>query len=262
MKKHQLIIIPALLLGSILAAQDKAEIKIRIIKDGEVVKDTSYTYDDITKAKHAIHMLDMMASDDIPMEKKHMKLMSMDDAGDKKIVFISEDGATHEIHGDGVKWVSSTACEDGDSAKTYIVKVKGDPQAHGNAYFFSDDDGDEKVIFNEDDGQVELIIKKIKKGDGTEKMEIHKEIIVIDEADAEKGEWTVKEGDDDKVIVIKKAGEDLKWTSKDGDIDENTEVIIIKKDGSDKDEKMEVEVKIDDNADTVKQKTGKKKQSK
>jgi hypothetical protein len=240
-----------------------------------MVKDTVYTYTDISKAKQALHLIDVMASDEFSEEHViKMHHPDMDGKAQKHVIFMSGDGEMHEINEDGMEWVTTTTEEEGDSVKIYKIKIKGDSKmmVSGNAVYINEGDCDEKVFVNEEDGKVEVIVKKISKEDGKEKVEVNKEVIILSEDEEAGGEWTVKEGengelimtnaDGNKVKVIKKMdpeaeGDIVKWNAKEGG--EDMEVIVIKKAGSDDKDKMEVKVNIDDNEQDVKAKKEKKK---
>ncbi len=156
--------------GMSLMAQEKTEVSVQVKKDGKVVKDTTYQFEDEAEAEHAIQIMEVLSG-----EEKHME-------HSKAMVFISEDGKTTEItemnghpHGEHVLIVKS-----GDG-ETFDILIDEDElhEAHANV-FISDDDENVYVI----------------KGDGED---VHKEIEVI-----------IKEhGDEEnvKVIVIKKDGD-------------------------------------------------------
>ena len=187
MKKHLQLSVIILALGVFLFAQEKTEVSVKVMKDGKVVKDTTYTFDDAKKAKHAIHMFDVMSSDEMEMHFTdsddhdiHMHKDGKHKKHEEHIIYISEDGEkVKKLEKENVKWIS-----------------KGD-----------------------EDGNVRVIVKEFSDGDcedGKKKV-IKKEITVIsgeDGEDGEDGEWTIKEiegGDNVEVIIIK---------SKKGDGDE------------------------------------------
>lgn len=273
MKKQLLLLAATIFLSAGMFGQEKAEVSVKIIKDGKIVTDTTYSYENLEQAEHALKMMELMTSKG--EHEMHMKHMAMDDAHKKHMKFISENGEVHEFHGDDMTWVSSSMSEDGDSSKIYKVIVKGDSDSKGNAYFFSDEnDMDEKVIVNEEDGRVEVIIKKIPKGEDAESYQVRKKIIILDDDEDNELEWTM-EKDDDKVMIINENGKIIKvikeiesddegitWSSKEGDLDEDVEVIIINKKEIEEAEKMQVKVDIKDNESDVKSKIGKKKSKK
>ena len=260
MKKFRLFSLSLLILPMMVLAQEKAEVSIKITKEGTVVKDTMYHFDDLEKAKHALNMMDILSSEDIDLTKMkvvHLKDMEKENmhmhegehsqkGGYSYKMMISEEGEIHEMHGDKMKWVTA------------------------------DSDG-ENVFINEEDGKIEVIIKKVKEGENGEKVNIHKEIIIIDDEGIKgEGNWTAKEGKDGETIYVSEDGkkmkikkkilsesdEDVVWTLKEGEDKEEVEVIVIKKKLSEEDEeKMEVEVTIDDSKKDVERKMGKKKKN-
>jgi len=48
----------SLILSTGLLAQEKTEVTVKIKKDGKVVTDTTYQFDDMDEAKHALEMMD------------------------------------------------------------------------------------------------------------------------------------------------------------------------------------------------------------
>ncbi len=114
--------------GMSLMAQEKTEVSVQVKKDGKVLKDTTYQFEDETEAKHAIQMMEVLSG-----VEKHME-------HSKAMVFISEDGKTTEI-----------------------TEMNGHPhEAHANV-FISDDD--ENVYVIKGDGEdvhkeIEVIIKE------------------------------------------------------------------------------------------------------
>lgn len=199
MKKHLQLSAILLAIGAFLFAQEKIEVTMTVVKDGKVAMDTTYAFDDAKKAKHAIHMMDAMASGNDEMmihDKDHNVIM--EHHGDMKMhkehmVFISEDGEK--------------------------VKVSGE---HGKNVWVEEGE----------DGETKVIIKEIGEGDCEHEGHkvIKKEIIMISGEEGEEGDWTVKEikGEDGEVIVIKKKKGD------DGEEEINVEVIVKEKEMKEK----------------------------
>ena len=52
-------------------AQEKTEVSIQVKKDGKVVKDTTYLFDDAKEAKHVRKMVEVMSGMDEDMEDMH-----------------------------------------------------------------------------------------------------------------------------------------------------------------------------------------------
>jgi hypothetical protein len=225
MKKQLLLSAIVLTIGAILFAQEKTEVSMKVVKDGKVVKDTTYTFDDAKEAKHAVHMFDAMASDELDIHfsdsHDHMEIIHKDGKAMKhgqKAVFISEDGKKVKKTVDcNFEWISS------DDGEEEVIIMKMDKDSHGHMYVSSDDEG----------GNVKVIVKEIDGGDcedGKKKV-MTKEIIVINGEEGDEGTWTVKEGED---------GEDVMWKKIEG---KDGEVIIIKKTKGDGDEE-EIKVEI------------------
>ncbi len=126
--------------GISLMAQEKTEVSVQVKKDGKVVKDTTYQFEDEAEAEHAIQIMEVLSG-----EEKHME-------HSKTMVWVSEDD---HPHGEHVLVVKS-----GDG-ETFDILIDEDElhEAHENV-FISDDDENVYVI----------------KGDGED---VHKEIEVI-----------------------------------------------------------------------------------
>lgn len=253
MDKRLLSVFSALLIGTLLIAQDKAEISVRITKNGELLKDTTYTYDDPQKAEDAIALIAKLGSGDIDSE-----MMESANRLHKKMIFISDDGDIDTLDND-LQLLSITSSEEGESGKVYTVKRIGNAHAHTHTFISDDDTEAQLVTVNEDDGKIEVIIRNTE----DEKLEhVHKKnkkVIVIDEDD-ESGPWTVKEGesgemmmmnDEGQIIELKKesASENAdgekteKWISVDKDGDHVNVEVIKKVDKSEKNVELEVTVK-------------------
>ncbi len=108
MQKHLQLSTILLALGVFLFAQEKTEVTVKVTEDGKVVKDTTYTFDDAADAKHAIHMMDAMASDDFDLY--------FSDA-DEHIMHMKKDG-DHKMHANKAMFIS----EDGNGKKKIIKK--------------------------------------------------------------------------------------------------------------------------------------------
>ena len=115
-----------LLFSAGLAAQETI-VSVKVKKDGKVVKDTTYNFDDEIQAEHALMMMDMMGSEAEHQHEdhdgEHVKIIKYkidgDDAEGKKVVVIkSEDGETFDILID-----EDIEDEDGNIVKTKEVKV-------------------------------------------------------------------------------------------------------------------------------------------
>ncbi len=181
MKKHLSLSVIILALGVFLFAQEKIEVSMKVTKNGKLVKDTTYTFDDAKKAKHAVHMFDAMATGDHHMEfihkegneMKHHKKMDKDEHGHVVVSSGDEDGNVTVI----VKEFNEGECEGGKKViKKEIIIIGGEDDEDGTWTIKKGKNGEEvkwKKIEG-DDGEV-IIIKKIK-GEGDEE-EINVEVI-------------------------------------------------------------------------------------
>lgn len=160
MKKHLSLSAIILALGVFLFAQEKIEVSMKVIKDGKVVKDTTYAFEDSKKAKHAVHTFDAMASGEHHMEYIHK------DENVKVIVQDLSDGDCDGNHKKVIKKkIIMISDEDGDDG-TWTIKEGED----GKDIMYKKIEGE--------DGEV-IIIKKIK-GEGDEE-EIMVEVIIKEE---------------------------------------------------------------------------------
>ena len=105
----------SLILSTGLLAQEQIEMSIKVTKDGELVKDTSYLFDDADQAKHAMKMMEIVSGDEPHKEHVTYNYTTSHTGSNhsKAMVFISKDGETTEItefSGDSLVWVSE---EDG-----------------------------------------------------------------------------------------------------------------------------------------------------
>ncbi len=224
----------ALFLSSGLLAQEQIEMSIKVKKDGKVVKDTTYLFDDAAEAKNAMKMMEVMSGDEL--HKEHITYnYTTEHSGHgetKAMVFISEDGETTEItefSGDTNVWVTEEEgkkviimkSEDGstfdilvdeDSEGTDVVKTKkikvivsGDEEGNWTVV-----EGDEKMMDKDEN-------VFIMKGDDEVKVKVMK--IIEEEGD----------GENVKVIVITESGDLHEDHDEDIDHDEEIEVKVIKK---------------------------------
>ncbi|MEA3478611.1 MAG: hypothetical protein U9R60_10565, partial [Bacteroidota bacterium] len=128
----------SLILSTGLIAQEQTEVSIKVTKDGKVIKDTTYQFDDASEAKHAVMMMEVLSGED------------GDDQHKKVIVMKSEDGNTFDILGD-------EDYEGGDVVKKKEIKVIVSGDEEGN---WTVVEGDEKMLMKEgDDGEnVKVIV--------------------------------------------------------------------------------------------------------
>jgi hypothetical protein len=199
-----------LLLSSGLLAQDKTEVSILVKKNGEVIKDTTYQFNNASDAENALDMMEIISEDEpVSGEYEYNYSMSRSEGNQKRaIVFISEDGDHTKItglDGDSLVWIEEG--DDSDIQGEHVIVMK------------SKDGGTYNVIVeDEDEGQADTKEKKIR-------------VVVTDD---EGGTWTVHEGGEDdedgtSVIVIKKQVEKDQDADLDKDVDVNVKVIKKKK---------------------------------
>lgn len=217
--------------GTMLA---QTEVTMQVKKDGKIIKDTTYQFENDSDAKHAVKMMDIISGDEKHMEHVSYNYTSAHPgkSHSKAMVFISEDGEHTEIkefHGDSLVWVSEGERPHGEHV---IVMKKGDSETFD-------------ILIDEDDEM----------GDGGKKKTV-KVMVVGDE----NGSWHAKEGvDKDHVeieenVYVIKGDDDLKVEMKkimeeyDGAEGSNVKVIIIKE-TKDHDEDHDEDVDHDEDED-------------
>ena len=240
----------SLILSTGLLAQDQIEMSIKVKKDGKLVKDTTYLFDDADEAKHAMKMMEIVSGDEPHMEHvTYNYTTAHKGSGEAKtMVFISEDGETTEIkefHGDSLVWVSE---EEVDGEHVKVMKYKIDEGVHAH--------GKKVIVMKSDDGSTFdiLVDKDYEGGDVVKK----KEVKVVVSSD-EEGNWTVVEGDekmmdkDENVFIMK--GDDevkvkvMKIMEEEGD-GENVKVIVITESGDlHEDHDHDVDIDHDEDSD-------------
>ena len=212
----------AFIFSTSLFAQEKTEITIQVKKDGKVVKDTTYQFDDAAEAKHAVKMMEILSGDEEHMMHFDHSRASNSDSHSKTMVFISEDGKKTEIkefHGDSLVWISEEEI-DGDHVKVIKKKkVTGDHPHGEHVIVMKSGDGETiDVMVSEDiemekgkTKQVKVIVSRDEDGtwhvDSKELKEVDEEVYVISGDDAEEElKEILKDHDEEnvKVIVVKK----------------------------------------------------------
>lgn len=109
--------IAALLFSVGLMAQETS-VTVKVEKDGKVVKDTTYIFEDDVQAEHALKMMDIICSDDEHMMKVHKSMAEHHGEHVKVMKYRVEDG--EDVHVE----------HDGDHVKVMKYKIDGD-EAHG-----------------------------------------------------------------------------------------------------------------------------------
>jgi len=152
----------SLILATGLQAQEHTEVSIKVKKDGKVIKDTTYHFDDASEATQAIKMMEIISGDGEHMEEIHYNYTTAHSGSghSKAMVFISEDGETTEItefHGDSMVWVSDG--EDLLEKDEDVYVIKGDDNIKVEMKkIMKEHDGEEgsnvKVIIIRDGGDI------------------------------------------------------------------------------------------------------------
>lgn len=256
MKKNKLFwilsIAASFIMSAGLLAQEHVDVSIKVTKDGKVIKDTIYQFDDASEARHAVMMLEVLSGDEEHMENIHYNYTTAHSGSghSKAMVFISEDGETTEIkefHGDSLLWVTE---EEGDGEHVKVMKYKieeGDDQPRKVIVMKSEDGSTIDILVDEDNEEGDVVKTK--------------EIKVMVSGD-EEATWTVVEGDEkimdkDENIYIIKEDDDVRVEMKkimeehDGEEGARVKVIVIKEDmdhdedhDEDTDHDEDVEVKV------------------
>ena len=223
-----------LLLSSGLLAQEKTEVSILVKKNGEVIKDTTYQFDNASEAENALKMMDIISEEEPHTGKyRYNYTMSMSDDDQRKtMVFISEDGdhtKITELNGDSLVWIQEG--DNSDFLGEHVIVMK------------SKDGGTYNIVMeDDDDGQADVKEKKIR--------------VMVSEDEG--GTWTIREGgEDDEDIYILKGDQDVKVELEkiledEGDED-GSRVIIIKKNVNE-DQDVEVDQDVDVNVKVIKKK--------
>jgi len=176
MKKLYSFLIPALVLTFIFSAGLSAQettVSVKVEKDGKVVKDTAYSFEDAEQAEHALMIMDMMGGDDEHMMKVHKSM---------------------EMSGDSLVWVSE-GDHKGEDVKVIKYKIKSDGEH---------DHGKKVVVVKTGDGETFDILIDEEGEDEDGNIVKTKEVKVIMSSDDD-GEWTVTEtemDEDENVEVI------------------------------------------------------------
>lgn len=142
-----------------LRAQEKQEKKentkvtVRIEKDGNVIQDTTFLFEDAEEAMHAVEMMEMLSGEEDGMMEHSYSYAMSDDDDSHTLVVVSRKGKNTEIRemtGDSLVWVSEDGGDDGQ-VKVISKKLKDANEDEENVYVISGDD-DVKA-------QVEKILK-------------------------------------------------------------------------------------------------------
>jgi hypothetical protein len=183
MKKRILLLVSSVCLAVVfgwnLKAQDPTEISIQVKKDGKVIKDTTYQFEDETEAKHALKMMEIFSGEEKHMEHYHSATSHSGEGHSKTMVFISEDGektVIKEIHGDSMVWVDKEGDHDGVKKKNMKVIVSGDEEGswtvESNELVEMDEDVDLEKIMEAHDGEDVKVIVIQKDGENEDEVKV------------------------------------------------------------------------------------------
>jgi len=190
-------------------AQEKTEVTIQVKKEGKIVKDTTYQFEDDADAKHAMKMFEILSGEHLHDMEFNYTMAHEGDEHTKAMVFVSKDGGKTEIrkiHGDSLVWVS-----EGEHGGGKHVVVVTSPDGETFDVLVDEENGGEKV---KKEKRVKVVVMKDEHGSMhiSEEEMIHsdEEIYMIKGDNVEKQlkeiMKKVEEGDGDnvKIIVIEK----------------------------------------------------------
>jgi hypothetical protein len=215
-----------LMMGGITHAQDQTEVTIQVKKDGKVVKDTTYQFEDETAAKQAVKMFELAGSEGAHEMEFNYTMAHEGGEHANTMVFVSKDGEKteiKEIHGDSLVWISEEDLE-GEPVKVIKYKVKKGEEDDGEhvVVVSSSEGGTFDILIDEElegapvkkEKRVKVVVQE---GEGgmmhiseEELVESDEEVYVIQGDDVKKELKEImekvedSESDQVKVIVIKK----------------------------------------------------------
>ncbi len=138
---------------------------VQIEKDGKVVKDTTYQFENDTDAEHAVRMMEMLSGEGPKEMEYNYTLSGSDDDENTTMVFISRDGKKTEItdmEGDSLVWVSEGEDKGGD-IKVMKYKVNSTGEGEHVVVVTSGSGGTYEVVIDEDeDGGPVTVEKRVK----------------------------------------------------------------------------------------------------
>jgi len=157
-------------------AQDQTEVTIQVKKDGKVLQDTTYQFDDADQAKHAVMMMEALSGHEEGMDHVTYNYTTAHSGSghSKAMVFISEDGEKTEIkefHGDSLVWVSEEE-GGGDMVMEKKIKVVVSGDEDGTWTVLQNDEEqinkEENIFIIKSDEEMDAEMKKIieEQGDG------------------------------------------------------------------------------------------------
>ena len=191
------ILAASILFSAGILAQEKTEVSVVVKKDGKLIKDTTYLFEDASEAEHALKMMEILTGEDIHMEHSG-------ENNTKAMVFISEDGEKTELReykGDALEWTGEEEGK-GPVVKKKEIRVRVSDDEEGSWTVIEGDeklmDMDEKVyvIEGDDDMKTELL-EILKEHDGKKDSNV-KVIVLRKNADMEMDMDHEEEEDHDK----------------------------------------------------------------
>lgn len=206
-------------------AQEQTEVTIQVKKDGKVVKDTTYQFEDEADAKHAVKMFEMISDEGIHEMEFNYTMAHEGGEHANTMVFVSKDGEKteiKEIHGDSLVWISEEDLE-GEPVKVMKYKVKkGDVEDGEHVVVVSSSEGGTYDILIDEDMEGAPVKEKrmkvvVREGEGGMMHISEEELVESDE------EVYVIKGDD-----VKKELKEIMEKVEDSDSDQ-VKVIVIKK---------------------------------
>jgi hypothetical protein len=227
------------LMGNSAGAQEPTEVTIQVKKDGKIVKDTTYRFEDDKDAKHAVKMFEMISDEGIHEMEFNYTMAHEGEAHANTMVFVSKDGEKteiKEIHGDSLVWISEDDHE-GEPVKVMKYKVKkGDGDDGEHVVVVSSSEGGTYDILIEEEVEgapvkKEKRVKVVVKEDEDGSMQISEEEMIDREE-----EVYVIQGDD-----VKKELKEIMEEVEDSDSDQVKVIVIKKGDKPDKKEKKNSE---------------------
>ena len=206
-------VIMALFVANPLQAQEKTEVTVKITKEGKVVKDTTYQFDNEDQAEKMFNLMEILGKEGEHEFSYEYKMAYS--GGDHKsaAVFITRDGEKteiKEISADSLVWIMK---EDGDGEHVHVIRkgVALPDTLHGEHVIISKAGDPEKKV-------IKVSVSEDGKGNWTieseEMADMKKDIYIIsgDEEDLEIALEKIGkvEGDNVNVVVVKKKKEEEK----------------------------------------------------
>jgi hypothetical protein len=158
---RSLLALMAMAMFTLSVSAQETKVTIKVEKDGEIIKDTSYTYDDSQDAEHAMEMIELLSDDNghtvtihkemkEHLEGEEMKVMKyhveVGDESDGEHVIVMKSG-----EGDD-SWEIITSEGDEEEVEVIVVKKKVKSQKDGELH--------EEHELHEQEIEVEVEVEK------------------------------------------------------------------------------------------------------